>query len=37
MNMFLPDDRKLGDIEAAERYCTELGRPDAYMRFVFGY
>lgn len=25
---------KLGDIEAAERYCTELGRPDAYMRLL---
>lgn len=25
---------KLGDIEAAEHYCTELGRPDAYMRLL---
>ncbi|KAI5072328.1 hypothetical protein GOP47_0012434 [Adiantum capillus-veneris] len=25
---------KLGDIEAAERYCAELGRPDAYMRLL---
>eukprot|EP00250_Pteridium_aquilinum_P021146 c25040_g1_i1 orf=503-3787(-) len=25
---------KLEDIEAAERYCTELGRPDAYMRLL---
>ncbi|MCO5566316.1 hypothetical protein L7F22_019993 [Adiantum nelumboides] len=25
---------KLGDIEAAESYCSELGRPDAYMRLL---
>ncbi|KAH7299277.1 hypothetical protein KP509_24G003400 [Ceratopteris richardii] len=25
---------KLGDIEAAEQYCMELGRPDAYMRLL---
>ena len=24
--------RKLEDSEAAEQYCVELGRPDAYMQ-----
>lgn len=27
--------RKLEDSEAAERYCAELGRPEAYMQLVF--
>lgn len=26
--------RKLEDSEAAEQYCAEIGRPDAYMQFV---
>ena len=27
--------RKLEDSEAAEQYCAEIGRPDAYMQLVF--
>lgn len=27
--------RKLEDCEAAEQYCAEIGRDDAYMRWVF--
>lgn len=26
---------KLEDSEAAEQYCAEIGRPDAYMQFVY--
>lgn len=26
--------RKLEDSEAAEQYCAEIGRADAYMQFV---
>lgn len=26
--------RKLEDCEAAEQYCAEIGRPDAYMQLV---
>lgn len=29
-----PPIRKLEDSEAAEQYCAEIGRPDAYMQLV---
>ena len=32
-NIHLPL-RKLEDSEAAEQYCAEIGRPDAYMQLV---